>query len=157
VGLFLAACSSNPTIVDGGDNDGSTAQMDAAMRDGASLGNDGSSMVDGMMSLPDGTVMGPDGQVIASDAAPTDGVSGADAGPCVPRACAGGGGVAQCADCIDNDGDGLTDERDPECLGPCDNTEGAVLLTGVPGERGGRCRVDCYFDAGNGSGRDECR
>jgi hypothetical protein len=127
--------------------------MDAAGGDGSS------SVADGAMSLPDGAVVGPDGQVIVPDVvAPVDtGVADTGTGPCVPRACAGGGGVAQCADCIDNDRDGLTDDRDPECLGPCDNTEGPILLTGVPGETGGRCRVDCYFDAGNGSGSDGCR
>lgn len=136
--------------------------MDGGLRDG------GSSFPDGTTVGPDGEVILPDGMVIPPDSGVSDGSassdgaaaeSGADAntGPCVPRACAGGGGVAQCADCIDNDGDGLSDERDPECLGPCDNTEGPVLLTGVPGETGGRCRVDCYFDAGNGSGSDGCR
>jgi len=130
--LFAAACSSDSTPGDGGNNDGSTSQMDAGQGDGSNSGNDGSSMADGVMSLPDGTVIGPDGQVMVSDAAPADSGGGADAGPCVPRACAGGGGVAQCADCIDNDRDGLADDRDPECLGPCDNTEGPILLTGVP-------------------------
>jgi hypothetical protein len=133
--------------------DSSTSRMDAGGGDGSST------LPDGSTSLPDGAVIGPDGQVVLPDVvAPVDtGVSEAGTGPCVPRACAGGGGVAQCADCIDNDRDGLTDDRDPECLGPCDNTEGPILLTGVPGETGGRCRVDCYFDAGNGSGSDGCR
>lgn len=155
--LFTAACSSNPTPADGGDNDGSISRMDAGLTDGSNNNDGSTSNPDGTTSLPDGAVIGPDGQVILPDAAPADGASGADAGPCVPRACAGGGGVAQCADCMDNDGDGLSDDRDPECLGPCDNTEGPILLTGVPGESGGRCRVDCYFDAGNGSGSDGCR
>lgn len=137
--------------------------------DGGMTG-DSSGGMDGNASFPDGTVVGPDGQVtlpdgrvIPPDATPPTDVTAPMDVPsdsrtvCVPRMCAGGGGVAQCADCIDNDGDGRVDEADPECLGPCDNTEGPVLLTGVPGESGGRCRVDCYFDAGNGSGSDQCR
>lgn len=32
--------------------------------------------------------------------------------------------VYQCGDLIDNDGDGLIDAEDPDCLGPCDDTEG---------------------------------
>ena len=62
-----------------------------------------------------------------------------------------------CGDCLDNDGDGLVDDNDPECLGPCDNTEGDVLLAGVPGEDGNTCGADCYFDVGNGSGSGECK
>ena len=61
-----------------------------------------------------------------------------------------------CGDCMDNDGDGLVDDKDPECLGPCDDTEGPVLLTGTPGETGNQCKADCYFDRGNGSGAGEC-
>ena len=38
-----------------------------------------------------------------------------------PRSCAGI--VYQCGDSIDNDADGLLDADDPECLGPCDNSE----------------------------------
>jgi hypothetical protein len=64
--------------------------------------------------------------------------------------------VTECGDCMDNDGDGLTDSRDRECLGPCDNTEEPILLTGVGGETGGPCKADCYFDYGNGSGNDDC-
>lgn len=62
-----------------------------------------------------------------------------------------------CGDCMDNDNDGLVDNDDPECLGPCDNTEGPALLTGVPGEGGNTCGADCYFDVGNGSGSGECK
>ncbi|NCT11979.1 MAG: hypothetical protein GW767_04415, partial [Rhodobacterales bacterium] len=40
---------------------------------------------------------------------------------CYKTTCAGK--LLECGDCVDNDGDGLVDWRDPECLGPCDNTE----------------------------------
>jgi hypothetical protein len=65
--------------------------------------------------------------------------------------------ITACGDCSDNDGDGLVDNEDPECLGPCDNTEGANLLTGVGGETGRQCGADCYFDYGNGKGGGDCR
>src|SRR5262245_17176013 len=55
------------------------------------------------------------------------------------------GHLLACGDCIDNDGDGRIDFRDPECLGPCDNTEGATLNAGIGGETGGPCLADCYF------------
>ncbi len=58
---------------------------------------------------------------------------------------------------MDNDDDGLIDNDDPECLGPCDNTEGPVLLAGVGGETGNQCGADCYFDFGNGSGGEDCK
>ncbi len=76
-------------------------------------------------------------------------------GGCQIIECAGR--LTLCGDCIDNDDDGLVDNDDPECLGPCDNTEGAVLLTGVGGETGNQCGADCYFDFGNGSGGGDCK
>ncbi|MBW2736774.1 MAG: hypothetical protein JRH20_30675, partial [Deltaproteobacteria bacterium] len=66
------------------------------------------------------------------------------------------GKVLECGDCEDNDGDGLIDFRDPECLGPCDNTEGPGLDPGVGGTTAESCGVDCYFDYGNGPGNDKC-
>jgi hypothetical protein len=66
------------------------------------------------------------------------------------------GHLLECGDCEDNDGDGRSDAWDPECLGPCDNTEGPALTAGVGGESGGACKSDCYFDFGNGSGNDDC-
>jgi hypothetical protein len=65
------------------------------------------------------------------------------------------GHVYQCGDLIDNDGDGLVDQDDPDCLGPCDNTEGS-LYGGIPGQAGPECIVDCYFDQDSGPGNDDC-
>ena len=73
---------------------------------------------------------------------------------CYKTLCAGK--ELECGDCIDNDGDGLVDWRDLECLGPCDNTEGPALIAGVGGDTGTSCGVDCYFDFGNGPGNDDC-
>lgn len=63
--------------------------------------------------------------------------------------------VYQCGDLIDNDGDGLIDYQDPDCLGPCDNTEDS-LFGGIPGQAGPPCLVDCYFDQDSGQGNDQC-
>lgn len=86
-------------------------------------------------------------------------VPGVDGGPdytCYRVMCAGH--ETQCGDCVDNDdGDGLVDFRDPECLGPCDNTEGPGLYSDVGGAGGNSCGVDCYFDYGNGSGGGDCK
>ena len=73
---------------------------------------------------------------------------------CYPTTCQGK--LLACGDCMDNDGDGRIDWRDPECLGPCDNTEGPALEAGVGGVGGNSCKVDCYFDYGNGPGNDDC-
>jgi hypothetical protein len=62
----------------------------------------------------------------------------------------------ECGNCTDDDGDGRVDWMDPECLGPCDNTEGPALSAGIGGEAGGPCKADCYFDFGNGPGNDDC-
>jgi len=83
----------------------------------------------------------------------TTGTGGASGG-CYLIECAGR--VTLCGDCMDNDGDGLVDNEDPECLGPCDNYEGEELLSGVGGETGEQCKADCYFDFGNGAGNDDC-
>lgn len=80
---------------------------------------------------------------------------GGESWTCVVTTCAGR--VTLCGNCLDDDGDGLVDAHDPECLGPCDNTEGPALLAGVGGEPGGLCFSDCYWDFGNGPGNDDCR
>lgn len=149
VALALIGCSANPTIVDGGETDGQAVQMDGSIAPGVDV-----------LRLPDGNVFIPDVPNSGIDvpngmnATDTGVVGDVPNGPCRPVSC--GGHVNECGDCMDNDGDGRTDERDPECLGPCDNTEGPVLLTGVGGEAGGPCLSDCYFDFGNGPGNDDC-
>jgi hypothetical protein len=98
---------------------------------------------------------GPDGNgvvVVNPDPIPvTDDTGSFD---CYQAACAEH--LLECADCEDNDGDGLIDSHDPECLGPCDNTEGPGLYSDVGGATGNSCGVDCYFDFGNGPGNDDC-
>ncbi|MCC6524726.1 MAG: hypothetical protein IT373_18865, partial [Polyangiaceae bacterium] len=60
-----------------------------------------------------------------------------------------------CGDLVDNDSDGLVDYQDPDCLGPCDNTED-TYYTDLPGQAGGACVSDCFWENGNGSGTDQC-
>ncbi|MEP7122118.1 MAG: hypothetical protein ABJE95_14460 [Byssovorax sp.] len=64
--------------------------------------------------------------------------------------------IYACGDGIDNDGDGLIDWEDPDCLGPCDNTEDSYY-GGIPGQSGPNCDVDCYWDSNSGAGDDDCR
>jgi hypothetical protein len=63
--------------------------------------------------------------------------------------------IYQCGDLLDNDNDGLIDSKDPDCLGPCDNTENSYY-GGIPGQAGPACTVDCYFDSDSGAGNDNC-
>lgn len=65
------------------------------------------------------------------------------------------GHIYQCGDLLDNDNDGLVDSEDPDCLGPCDNTEDSYY-GGIPGQNNAPCRQDCYFDQDTGAGNDEC-
>jgi hypothetical protein len=65
------------------------------------------------------------------------------------------GKTYQCGDLVDNDNDGLIDSQDPDCLGPCDNTEGSYA-GGIPGQNAAPCKMDCYFDQDTGSGNDDC-
>ncbi|AKT39522.1 hypothetical protein [Chondromyces crocatus] len=82
--------------------------------------------------------------------ASTSGVGGAptEISPCQNQ-------IYECGDLIDNDGDGLIDSQDPDCLGPCDNTEGSYY-GGIPGQAGPPCIVDCYWDSNSGAGNDAC-
>ena len=76
-----------------------------------------------------------------------------DPGVCTPVDC--GTFSAECGNCLDDDGDGRIDAADPECLGPCDDSERG-LFTGITTRVNGSCRADCYFDRNSGSGDDGC-
>ena len=85
------------------------------------------------------------------DAGRVDAVADAWAGN--QPACSGV--VYACSDRQDNDGDGLTDAQDPECVGPCDNDEGS-FATGIAGDNVDACKQDCFFDGNSGQGDDKC-
>ncbi len=61
----------------------------------------------------------------------------------------------ECGDLIDNDNDGLLDSVDPDCLGPCDNSEDSYFPD-LPSNTNNSCKLDCYWDSGDGSGDDDC-
>jgi len=65
------------------------------------------------------------------------------------------GHLYACGDCNDNDADSLTDSADPDCLGPCDNTEDSYYGA-IPGQSSAPCKQDCHFDQDTGSGNDDC-
>lgn len=83
------------------------------------------------------------------------GTAGAAGAPeCIPRSC-GGGPPYACGNCLDDDDDGLIDADDPDCLGPCQNNE-LSYYGNIPGQSGGNCGRDCYFDSDSGAGNDDC-
>jgi hypothetical protein len=127
------SCTTDPGT-DGGDFDGGGVELDTP---GGSF--------DGPTIFPD--VERLDGGVSITE-------DGAAPWTCIQTSCAGH--LLECGDCTDNDRDGVVDSHDPECLGPCDNTEGPGLNAGIGGETGGPCAADCYFDFGNGPGNDDC-
>jgi hypothetical protein len=72
---------------------------------------------------------------------------------CQIRKC--GNHIYQCGDCIDNDGDGRVDAADPDCTGPCKNTE-VGLWGNISGQNNAPCKMDCFWDQDTGSGNDQC-
>jgi hypothetical protein len=98
-------------------------------RDGALTGGSG------------GSSSGTGGTEVAGSA----GTSGSGGASACEAHC--GNSVYACGDCEDNDSDGLIDADDPECLGPCDATEGSLML-GIQGNDPGSCLADCAFDRG---------
>lgn len=107
-----------------------------------------------------GEQMGPDANVAGAGGSlgGTGGVAGTTGGgvggACVIRECQAH--VYQCGDCLDDDGDALIDDADPDCLGACDNTEDSYY-GGIPGQSNAPCIQDCYFDQDTGAGNDDCR
>lgn len=114
-------------------------------------------------STSGGSSAGGNGATAGSGATATGGTGGAGAGgtgntggiPAPTELATCQGKIYACGDLLDNDGDGLIDSQDPECLGPCDNTEDS-LFGGIPGQPGPPCQVDCYFDQDSGAGNDDC-
>jgi hypothetical protein len=99
----------------------------------------------------DGGVL-PDGAVVGE----LDVGAGRDAlvvGGCVMAACQTH--LYACGNCADDDGDGLVDSDDPDCLGPCHNREDGFEL-GIPGGDSRPCALDCYYDQDEGPGNDQC-
>ncbi len=98
-----------------------------------------------------GGTVGGAGTLSASTSSSAGGSSGE--GECVKIACQGH--YWDCGDCVDNDADGKVDAEDPDCLGPCHNAED-TFYGSIPGQGGGNCKLDCYFDQDSGAGNDDC-
>jgi len=67
------------------------------------------------------------------------------------------GGVAcQCADGVDNDGDGNIDGFDADCTAALDDSE-ADFGTAIAGDTMDPRQLDCHYDGNTGGGDDGCR
>ncbi len=134
----------------------SAACGDDANTGTGSTGTDGTSVTGsggsaGGVTGSTGAFTGGNGMGGATSAVTTG--SGIPPAPTVEVPC--GNQTYQCGDLVDNDMDGLLDYQDPDCLGPCDNTEDS-FYGGIPGQPGPPCKVDCYWDSNSGPGNDDC-
>ncbi len=143
----LSACGGETSPGDDGGLDARTS-MDGGGRSGL----DGSPPVDG--EVVDGGERQDAGAARIDGAAPALDAAIADAGPAAPVMCQTH--LDQCGNAMDDDGDGLTDAADPDCLGPCDNNESGFYLN-IPGGDAQPCALDCYFDQDEGFGNDGCQ
>ena len=133
----LVGCSSEPVGPAG--PDGGAGGVDA----GGTEQDSGVSMEDGGAGTDDAGVPGDGGMAVITDG-----------GICYTASCAGK--VYACGNCLDDDGDGLIDSQDPDCLGPCHNDESSFDL-GIPGGGHGNCdSIECYYDSNSGRGNDDC-
>lgn len=149
LGLLLACATALlPACGDSGGSGGT------AGKGGGTTGNGGTTASGGTSSTAGNGTGGTTGAGAGMTGGNSTGGTGTGGTiPIVEAACENH--VYQCGDTIDNDGDGLVDWQDPDCLGPCDNTEDGYY-GGIPGQPGPPCTVDCYWDANSGSGDDDC-
>lgn len=143
-GLALMLCSGALLIAACGDSSSNSGTRDAVAGDSSIYGDGTVGTLDG------GTSTSGDGNLNLSDQG-----SLTDAPWTSTNQPECNGTVYACSDGIDNDGDGLIDARDPECVGPCDDDEGS-FATGIPGDNVDACKQDCFFDGNSGGGDDKC-
>ena len=133
----IVACSGGSSSTGSG-----TTQEPASSGAAGSAGSKASGKTPGLGNGNQSTGLGNPGQGTPS-------FHGAKASYCPAAGCA-------CSNGIDDDGDGLVDADDPECVGSEDNDEG-TFATGMPGDNRDPKWQDCFFDGNSGAGDDRCR
>jgi len=142
VQAFASACSGSSDEASGDSDSGAENDSSAATGTGGTSGSTDSSS----SSTGSGGASGATGE--------TSSASGTDGGVLDPvELC---GGTCQCANGIDDDGDGKVDGFDEECTGATDNDEGS-FATGISGDNKDPKWQDCFFDGNSGAGDDGCR
>jgi hypothetical protein len=147
-----SASASDSSVTDSASaSDSSASASDGSAGTTGSVGDTSAGSSDGASTSGASTAGGTDpsagpsgGEGSASD---TDGVP-----ECTPSEC--NGQIFACGDCQDNDGDGMLDCADPDCFGPCDDSESEL---GSPIEEKDPCKQDCYFDGDGGQGGADCQ
>jgi hypothetical protein len=163
-GVGLCAALSVASLACGGKSDGDlNGPQGAASGEGgrASSGGSGGRAIG---TAANGGSAGTDGSNDAGrDGEDTGGTGSTGSGGTVSVGSGGTGGTGGdalptgvCANGLDDDGDGLVDGFDPECIGPSDNDEGS-FATGIPGDNRDPKWQDCFFDGNSGAGDDGCR
>jgi hypothetical protein len=149
---LASACSGSS---DSGDDDQSGATGGGAGRGALPLGGSSGSgdMSGGSTSLEAGAPGSEGGAPSGTGSGGTTGFSGSGGSGAGSSLC---GDSCVCSNGLDDDGDGLVDGLDPECIGPTDNDEGS-FATGIPGDNRDPKWQDCFFDGNSGAGDDSCR
>jgi hypothetical protein len=137
--LVLAACKSDDT---GGNEEAGSSSSESGISSIGSESVGSSADTTGTVTDTSDTV----GETLDTSTA-TDTSGGGTSLPCGDKTWA-------CGDGLDNDDDGKIDLDDPECISPCDDTEG-TFSTDLPGQNMD-CKGDCYWDQDSGVGNDHC-
>ncbi|MCB9606600.1 MAG: hypothetical protein H6716_08420 [Polyangiaceae bacterium] len=147
VGALAAACGDDVQVGDMGDGGAGTSNGGSGGVGGSAGSAAGGSTAGGSGGTPI-TTGGTGATASGGSAGTTAGTGAGGSGACVPTMCQAH--LYKCGNCIDDDNDGLIDSEDPDCLGPCDNTEDSYD-SGISGGNEAPCKMDCYFDQDTGN------
>lgn len=142
VGALVIACGDDVEVGDMGD--GGAASGGTGGSSSGGLGGSATGGSAGSISAGGTAAGGTNG----GTAGTTGGAGAGGSGVCVPTMCQNH--LYACGNCDDDDNDGLIDSLDPDCLGPCDNTEDSYD-SGISGGNEAPCKMDCYFDQDTGN------
>ncbi|MCA9639362.1 MAG: hypothetical protein KC492_01680, partial [Myxococcales bacterium] len=125
VGALAAACGDDVQVGDMGDGGAGTSNGGSGGVGGSAGSAAGGSAAGGSAAGGSGgtviTTGGTGATASGGSAGTTAGTGAGGSGACVQTMCQAH--LYKCGNCIDDDNDGLIDSEDPDCLGPCDNTE----------------------------------
>ncbi|MBA3545403.1 MAG: hypothetical protein H0T76_02865 [Nannocystis sp.] len=151
--LSLDCKTTDPADTDAASSGGSSSGLTTVGPTTLTATSTGEPTTSGSSTGP-GTTLGESSGSGSATATGTTDMTTGPVGPCKPIACSDGKTWA-CGDCIDNDGDGLVDLADIECISPCDDRED-TFATGLPGDNMDPCKQDCFFDGNSGGGKGDC-
>jgi hypothetical protein len=152
----LVACGPKVDLDSAGDSSGgSSTPGETGTADDASSSTLPGTTASPTTVLPTGTTGDGTGPVPATTGSTDTGSLDSTTAACAPvvlLSCSGT--IYECGDGDDNDGDGLVDLADPECVSPCNDDESSFYGGFLP--KPGDCTLDCWFDGNSGPGDDMC-